>query len=144
MEPEEWHIRIINFQPGSGTVRFYLGVGTRQGREASLHSCGAGRSPCMLTQALPSWGAVPQLWAPWVRSRTPASVSARAFRGAKAPPYASRRVLHLTHLPKCPPPASPHRFPRRLPESSRCFLRHSLGECLFRNKNTNLKVNNWP
>ena len=33
-----------------------MGVGTSRGRGASLHFCGAGRSPCGLIQALPSWG----------------------------------------------------------------------------------------
>ena len=54
-----------------------------------------------------------------MRPRAPASVSARAFRGAKAPPYAPRRVLHLTHLPKCPPPVSP--------PASRAGFRKALG-----------------
>lgn len=109
-------------------MRFYLGVGTRRARSIppllrswalAVHVNSGSPILGRRAPALSPLGATPH----------PASVSARAFRGVEAPPYAPRRVLQRTHLPKCPPtsPASPHSFPRRLPEIARCCLRHSFG-----------------
>lgn len=113
-------------------MSFDLGVGTSLGRGASLHFCGAGGSPCTLIQALPSWGRRAPALSP--KSAIPHpnvclrwSLS-RCQSAPLRPPLSAAPDLSPPPPPaNCPPPASQHPLPRGLPESSRCFLRHSLG-----------------
>lgn len=107
-------------------MRFHLGVGTRRARSIA---------PLLRSWALavhvnsgsPLLGRRALALSPLGATPHPASVSARAFRGAEAPRYAPRLVLYRTHLPKCPPPRISAHPSRAGPESSRCCLRHSLG-----------------